>query len=83
MAKTKAVVTRGVNSPRFAGVLLVGGLIGAFTGVGAAYLLWQARGKRPRSVDADEPIISTAEAVNLGMILFGLLRQINDFARGK
>ena len=83
MAKSKALVTRGDKNPRFAGVLLVGGLIGALTGVGAAFLLWQARGKRSRTAEADEPIISTGEAVNLGMILFGLLRQINDIARGK
>jgi len=79
----KSLAKRTGGDGRKMGVLLVGGLIGAFTGVGAAYLLWQAREKRTRGAETDEPLISSGGAMKLGVILFGFLRQINDIARGK
>jgi hypothetical protein len=79
----KSLAKRTSVGGRKAGVLLVGGLIGALTGVGAAYLLWQAREKRLRGTDADEPLMSSGRAVKLGVMLFGLLRQINEVAQGK
>ncbi len=79
----KKLALRGNKKAREAGALLVGGLIGALTGVGAAYLLWQAREKRLRGTEDDEPLISSGRAVKLGVMLFGLLRQINEVAQGK
>jgi hypothetical protein len=79
----KKLALRGNKNAREAGALLVGGLIGALTGVGAAYLLWQAREKRLRGTEDDEPLISSGRAVKLGVMLFGLLRQINEVAQGK
>ncbi len=79
----KTLVKRKSDDGQKVGVLLVGGLIGALTGVGAAYLLWQAREKRPHGAESDEPLISSGSAMKLGVTLFGFLRQINDIARGK
>jgi hypothetical protein len=80
---SKTLAQRRNENTRKAGVLLVGGVIGALTGVGAAYLLWQARERRSQGLEADEPVISSGGAVKLGVMLFGLLRQINELARGK
>ena len=79
----KNLAPRGNKNAREAGTLLIGGLIGALTGVGAAYLLWQAREKRLRGTDNEEPLVSSGRAVKLGVMLFGLLRQINEVAQGK
>jgi glucokinase len=72
---SKTLAQRRNENTRKAGVLLVGGVIGALTGVGAAYLLWQAKERRS--------VITSGGAVKLGVMLFGLLRQINELARGK
>ncbi len=79
----KTLVKRNGEAGRKAGVLLVGGLIGALTGVGAAYLLWQARERRSHGAESGEPLISSGSAMKLGVTLIGFLRQINDIARGK
>lgn len=53
-------------------VLLLGGLIGALTGVGAAYLIvrrYEAAGERVR--------LSTGEGLRLGLLVLGMLRQIS------
>ena len=81
MAKTLA--TRTGDRNQLAGALLIGGLIGALTGAGAAYLVWQARGKRAPSGETGEALVTTGDAVKLGVIVFGLLRQINEIAHGK
>jgi len=73
---------RNENARRM-GVLLAGGVIGAMAGVGAAYLLLQARESRRHDTDADLPILSSGSAVKLGVLLFGLFRQINDIAHGR
>jgi hypothetical protein len=64
------------------GVLLAGGVIGALAGIGAAYMLLQAREMRRGTTDADLPIISSGGVVKLGVLLFGLFRQINEIAQG-
>jgi anti-sigma factor RsiW len=64
------------------GVLLAGGVIGALAGVGAAYLLLQARDSRVRRTGEELPVLSSGSAVRLGLLLFGLFRQIMDIAGG-
>lgn len=51
--------------------LLVGAVIGALTGVGAAYLFIQNAEK-----DGRAPSVSVGEGVKLGVLVMGLLRQI-------
>ena len=52
-------------------VLVLGAIIGAATGLMGAYLLIQ-RAKR----DAVPPKLNAGEGVRLGVLVFGLLRQI-------
>jgi hypothetical protein len=52
-------------------VLVIGAVVGALTGLGGAYLLIQ-RSKRK----AEPPSLSTSEGLRLGLIIFGLLRQV-------
>lgn len=54
--------------------LLIGALIGAVTGVGAAYLLVQ-RAEKEEGVAQ----LSTGEGIKLGLLLLGLLRQVAQF----
>jgi hypothetical protein len=63
-------------------VLLLGGVIGAAAGVGAAYLLWQARQRRARETDEDVPVVTSGGLIRIGVLLFGLMRQIMDIGRG-
>ena len=65
------------------GVLMAGGVVGALAGIGAAYLLLQAREARQRETDTELPILSSNSAVKLGLLLFGLFRQIQEIARGR
>ena len=59
-------------------VIVLGGVIGLATGLVAAYLLVQ------RSEKADEqPALSTGEGIKLGLLVFGLLRQISQLSEGK
>jgi len=59
-------------------VLLMGALIGALTGVGAAYMLVK------KSEKEETPLkIGTPEGVKLGMLLLGTLRQIAQIGDGK
>ena len=51
--------------------LLVGAVLGALTGIGAAYLLVQRAEK-----EASRPEISAGEGVKLGLLLLGVLRQV-------
>ncbi len=56
--------------------LVVGGLIGAFTGLTAAYLLIQ------RSEETGEPpAISAGQGIRLGLLVLGLLRQVGELGR--
>jgi Na+/H+ antiporter NhaD/arsenite permease-like protein len=52
-------------------VLIGGGILGALTGLGAAYLLIQ-RSKRKQEV----PSLSASEGIKLGLLIFGLLRSV-------
>ena len=53
--------------------MLLGGVLGALTGVVAAYLLIR------RSEDGEQPPkIGAGEGVRLGLLLLGLLRQVTE-----
>jgi hypothetical protein len=58
-------------------LLLIGAVIGALTGVGAAYLMIQRAEKL-----GIKPALSTKEGVSLGMLVFGLLRQVAQLGSG-
>jgi hypothetical protein len=79
----REISVRRKEESRKMGVLLAGGVVGALAGIGAAYLLLQARETHRRETGADLPILSSGSAVRLGALLFGLFRQINDIARGR
>jgi hypothetical protein len=51
--------------------LALGVLIGALTGLGGAYLLIQHSKKKDQ-----RPTLSSKEGLRLGLLIFGLLRQI-------
>jgi hypothetical protein len=51
--------------------LILGAVVGALTGLGAAYLLVQ-RAERSQS----ETTLSTGEGLRLGLLVLGLLRSI-------
>ena len=51
--------------------LFVGALVGAVTGIGAAYLL-----VRRAELDQDKPMLTTGDGISLGLLVLGLLRQI-------
>jgi hypothetical protein len=58
-------------------VLVIGALVGALTGLGAAYLLIQ-RAKRI----AEPPNLNASEGIKLGLLVFGLLRQVAMLGSG-
>jgi hypothetical protein len=58
--------------------LIIGGLLGAFTGLGAAYLLVQKADREDQ-----EPKVSTGEGIRLGLLVLGLLRQVGELASGE
>ena len=58
-------------------LLLIGAVIGTLTGVGAAYLMIQRAEKQ-----GIKPTLSSKEGVSLGMLVFGLLRQIAQLGSG-
>jgi hypothetical protein len=66
------------NRTRKAQTLFAGGVLGALLGVGAAFLLWQARERHMRRTGEELPLLSGGDAMKLGMLSFGLLRQIGD-----
>ena len=53
-------------------LLVIGGVIGLLSGVAAAYMLAQ-RAER----DGAPPSLSPVEGVKLGLLVFGLLRQVS------
>jgi hypothetical protein len=79
----KNLAIRRRQENRMVGVIVAGGVIGALLGVGAAYMLLQAREKRRRATGVDLPVISSGGAIRLGTLLFGLFRSINDIAQGR
>ncbi len=70
------IITSGENwKPK---VLLAGGLIGVAAGLVAAYLLIQRSEK-----DSKAPEINAKEGIKLGLLVFGLLREIAQLGDGK
>lgn len=63
--------TLEMDSPWMAKVLVVGGVVGALTGLGAAYLFVQ-RAKK----GTEPPALSAMEGVKLALLVFGLLRSV-------
>ena len=60
-----------------ANTLLLGAVIGALTGVGAAYLLI----KRAES-QGEQPRLGTGEGVKLGLMVLGLLKRVGELGAG-
>lgn len=58
-------------------VLAIGAVVGALTGLGAAYLLIQRAKKR-----AEPPNLNAGEGVKLGILVLGLLRQVAMLGSG-
>lgn len=58
-------------------VLIIGAVLGALTGAGAAYLLIQRAKKR-----AERPNLNAGEGIKLGLLIFGLLRQVAMLGSG-
>jgi hypothetical protein len=54
-------------------ILIVGAIIGAITGMGAAYLLVQRAERRGEHLK-----LGTGEGIKLGMGVLGLLRQVGE-----
>ena len=70
------IITTGENwKPK---VLLAGGLIGVAAGLVAAYLLIQRAEKESKN-----PEINAKEGIKLGILIFGLLREIAQLGDGK
>lgn len=59
-------------------VLAIGAVVGALTGLGAAYLLIQRAKKRGES-----PNLNAMEGIKLGLLVFGLLRQVSMLGSGE
>jgi hypothetical protein len=68
------VVDSGFAAP----VLAIGAVVGALTGLGAAYLLIQRARKRGES-----PNLNAVEGIKLGLLVFGLLRQVSMLGSGE
>lgn len=51
--------------------LIIGAVVGALTGVGAAYLLLQRANRNENEVS-----VTTGEGLRLGLLILGLLRSI-------
>jgi hypothetical protein len=58
-------------------VLVIGAVVGALTGLGGAYLLIQRAKRR-----AEPPNLNASEGIKLGLLVFGLLRQVAMLGSG-
>ncbi len=58
-------------------VLVIGAVVGALTGLASAYLLIQRAKKR-----AEPPNLNASEGIKLGLLVFGLLRQVSLLGSG-
>ena len=63
------------NSDKKAQTLFLGGVLGALTGVGVAYLLIKRSEQQ-----GGELSMSAGEGIRLGLLVLGLLRQVSDLA---
>jgi nitrate reductase gamma subunit len=71
MEETKIVQQPQLENSWKAKALVIGGVLGALTGVGAAYLLTR------RAEQEGKPLsMSTGKGVQLGMLIAGVLRSI-------
>jgi hypothetical protein len=68
MTETEALETK-VSNPKPI-VLLLGGLIGALMGLGAAYLFIQRAERENRALR-----LSTSEGIKLGLVALGAMKQ--------
>ena len=59
-------------------IMVIGAVVGALVGLGAAYLLAQRADK-----DGKELRLSTGEGMRLGMLILGMLRQVSRLGDGK
>ncbi|MCH7587143.1 MAG: YtxH domain-containing protein [Chloroflexi bacterium] len=59
-------------------IMVIGAVVGALVGLGAAYLLAQRANK-----DGKELRLSTGEGMRLGMLILGMLRQVSRLGDGK
>ncbi len=57
--------------------LLIGAVLGALTGLGAAYMLVQRAEK-----EQTNPRLSAGEGVKIGLMLLGMLRQVAQLGEG-
>ncbi len=60
------------SSKRNINTLIIGAVVGALTGVGAAYLLLQRANRNENEVS-----VTTGEGLRLGLLILGLLRSIS------
>ncbi len=58
-------------------VLVIGAVVGALTGLAGAYLLIQRAKRR-----TETPNLSASEGIRLGLLVFGLLRQVSLLGSG-
>jgi hypothetical protein len=58
--------------------VLVGGLLGAFAGMAAGYLL-----VRRSEASGEQPKLGTGEGLRLGLLVLGLLRQVSQLGEGQ
>ncbi len=59
-------------------VLVIGAVVGALTGLASAYLLIQRAKRR-----AEPPNLNASEGIKLGLLVFGLLRQVALLGSGE
>ncbi len=64
-----------MNSNWKAKALIIGGLVGALTGLGATYIMVQ-RSEHP-------PEMGATDGLKLGLLLLGLVRQVGDLGSQK
>ena len=64
-----------MNSNWKAKVLIIGGLVGALTGLGATYIMVK-RSDEP-------PEMRATDGIKLGLLLLGLVRQVGDLGGQK
>ncbi len=64
-----------MNSNWKAKALIIGGLVGALTGLGATYIMVQR--------SEDPPEMGAADGLKLGLLLLGLVRQVGDLGGQK
>jgi hypothetical protein len=72
---TDEVALEVPSGPGKSQILLLGGLVGALTGVGVAYLITQRAERQGGQVS-----LSSGEGLRLGLLVLGLLRQVADLA---